>query len=136
MSVKVPKETIEDIILKVNKFYFATDFVVLDTKLVTNPSSHSSVILGRPFFTTADVVIRCKNRVMTLSFWNMTAELNISHTSSQPPVMDDHEEVSMNDISVNHTFESLIMTVPWKNTWPILDRILILMSQQKRSNHC
>jgi len=43
--------------LKVNEFYFPADFVVLDTKPVTNPSNHSPIILGRPFLATADAVI-------------------------------------------------------------------------------
>ena len=30
-SVKVPKGIVEDVILKVNEFYFPADFVVLDT---------------------------------------------------------------------------------------------------------
>ena len=42
---------------------------------------------------------------MTLSFGNMTIELNIFHTSSQPHVMDDHKEVNVIDISIGHTFE-------------------------------
>ena len=33
-SVKVPKEMIEDVILKVDEFYFPADFVVLDTEPV------------------------------------------------------------------------------------------------------
>ena len=69
------------------------NFVVLDIEPVTNPSSHFLVILGRSFLTTADAIIRCRNRVMTLSFENMTVELNIFHTSSQPHVMDDHEDM-------------------------------------------
>jgi len=126
-SVKDPKEIVEDVILKVDKFYFPTNFIVLDTEPVTNPGSHSSVIFGRPFLTTAepminssshspvilrrpflttvDAVIRCRNKVMILLFGNMTVELYIFHTSSQPHVIDDHEEVNMIDISVSHTFE-------------------------------
>ena len=42
---------------------------------------------------------------MTLSFGNMTVELNVFHTNSQPPAMDNHEEVSMIDIFVSHTFK-------------------------------
>ena len=75
--------------------------MVLDTEPVRDPRNHSSVILGRPFLTTADAVIGYRNGVMTLSFENMKIELNIFHTSSQPSIMDDHEEVE----SVNHTFE-------------------------------
>ena len=92
-SIKVPKGIVEDVILKVNEFYFPADFVVLDTEPVRDPRNHSLVILERPFIATADVIIRC--RVMTLSFGNMTVELNIFHTSSQPPVMNDHEEVNV-----------------------------------------
>ena len=48
-SVKVPKGIVEDVILKVNEFYFPADFVVLDTKPVRDPSNHSPVILGDHF---------------------------------------------------------------------------------------
>jgi len=104
-SVKVPKGIVEDIILKVDEFYLPADFIVLDTKPVTNSNNHSPVILGRPFFATTDAVTRCRNRVMTLSFENKIVELNIFHSSSQPPKIDDHEKVNMIDISVSHTFE-------------------------------
>jgi len=45
------------------------------------------------------------NGVMTLSFGNMTVELNIFRTSSQPDVIDDYKEVNTINVSVNHTFE-------------------------------
>ena len=75
-SVKVPKEIIKDVILKVVKFYFPADFVVLNTEPVRDPSNHSPVILGRPFLATADAIIRCRNGVTTFSFGNITVELN------------------------------------------------------------
>ena len=79
--------------------------MVLDTEPVRDPSNHSPVILWRSFLPTADAVIRCRNGIMTLSFGNITVELNIFHTSSHPHLNDDHEEVNMIDVSVNHTFE-------------------------------
>jgi len=82
-SVKVSKGIVEDVILKIDEFYLPADFVVLDTKLVMNPNNHSPVILGRPFLATTDAVIRCWNRVLTLSFGNMIVDLNIFHTSLQ-----------------------------------------------------
>jgi len=42
---------------------------------------------------------------MILSFGNIAVELNIFHTSSQPPKMDDQEEDNVIDISVSHIFE-------------------------------
>ena len=47
-SVKIPKKIIEDVILKVDEFYFPADFMVLDIELVRDPSNHSPVILERP----------------------------------------------------------------------------------------
>ena len=76
--------------------------MVMDTYPIINPSNHSPVILGRPFFTTVDAVIRCRNREMTLSFGNMRVELNIFHGGSQPHITDDHEEVYMIDMLVSH----------------------------------
>jgi len=49
---------------------------------------------------------------MTLSFGNMTVELNIFHTSSQPPVMDDHEEVNMIEFQSAIHLRSFVMTIP------------------------
>ena len=99
-SVKVPKGIIKDVILKVDEFYFPADFVVLDTEPIRDPSNHSPVILGRPFLTIADDLIRCRNGVMTFSFGNMTVEPNIFHTSSQPHVMDDHKAVSYTHLTL------------------------------------
>jgi len=111
-TVMVPKKIVEDVILKVDEFYFPVDFVVLDTESVRNLSNQIPVILGRPFLATADAVIRRRNGVITLSFENMTVELNIFHTSSQPSIMDEHEEVNMIDVSVNHTFEEFYYKDP------------------------
>ena len=80
-SVKVPKKIVEDAILKIDEFYFPADFVILDIEPVTNPNNYSPVILEGPFLATNDVVIRYRNGVMTLSFGNMTVELNVFHTN-------------------------------------------------------
>jgi len=114
-----------NIILKVNEFYFP---IFLDTEPITNPSDHSPVILGRLFLATADTVIRCRNGVMILSCENVTVELNVFLTSSQPPKMDDHAEVNMIDISVSHIIEESCYEDPLEKCLAILDRTLTLMS--------
>jgi len=91
--------------LKVDELYFFANFVVLDIEQVRDPSKHSPVILGRQFLTTVDAVIRCRNEVITLSFGNMTVELNVFHTISLPSIMDDHVVVNMINVPVNHTFQ-------------------------------
>ena len=114
-SVKISKKIVEDVISKVDEFYFPADFVVLDTEPMKNPSSHSPVILDRPFLATANTIIRCRNIVMTLSFENMVVKINIFHAGSQPPTMDDHEEISMIDISISHMFEEFCYIDPSEN---------------------
>jgi len=99
-SVKVPKGIVEDVIVKVNEFYFPADFVVLDTKPVMNPGYHIPVILGRPFFATSDAVIRCRNGVMTLAFGNKKLKLNVFNNGFQYLEMDDEEEVNMIDVLI------------------------------------
>ena len=49
-SIKIPKGTIEDVLIQVDRFYYPVDFVVLDTEPVTVGPNHVPIILGRPFF--------------------------------------------------------------------------------------
>ena len=45
-SVKVPRGIAKDVLIKVDKFYFPMDFIVLDTEPVQNSGSQIPVILG------------------------------------------------------------------------------------------
>ena len=80
-SVKIPKGIVEDVLVKVDKFYYPVDFVVLDTEPIANWPNHVPIILGRPFLATANAIINFRNGVMQLTFGNMTLELNIFHLS-------------------------------------------------------
>ena len=91
-SVKIPKGIVEDVLVKVDKFYYPVDFVVLDTEPIASGPNHVPIILGRPFFATANAIINCRNGVMQLTFGNMTLELNIFHLSHKhKPVEGDKE---------------------------------------------
>ncbi|XP_026384340.1 uncharacterized protein LOC113279912, partial [Papaver somniferum] len=96
-SVKIPRGVVEDVLIKVDKFYFPVDFIVLDTQPVQNPDCHIPVILGRPFLATSNAIINCRNGVLKLSFGNMTVELNVFDISQQPVNLDDDDvhEVNM-----------------------------------------
>ena len=48
-SIKIPKGTIEDVLIQVDIFYYLVDFVVLDTEPVAVGANHVPIILGRPF---------------------------------------------------------------------------------------
>ena len=58
-SVKIPRGIIENVLVKVDKFYFPVDFLVLDMEPVHEPTRHIPVILGRPFLATAHACINC-----------------------------------------------------------------------------
>ena len=82
-SIKIPKGTVEDVLIQVDKFYYPVDFVVLDTEPIAVEANHVPIILGRPFFATSNAIINCRNGVMQLTFGNMTLELNIFHLSKK-----------------------------------------------------
>ena len=88
-SVKIPKGIVEDVLVKVDKFYYPVDFVVLDTEPITSGHNHVPVILGRPFLATSNAIINCRNGVMQLTFGNMTLELNIFHLSNKHKLAED-----------------------------------------------
>ena len=98
-SIKLPKGTIEDVLIKVDRFYYPVDFVVLDTESVAVGANHVPIILGRPFLATSNAIINCRNGVMQLTFGNMTLELNIFHLNKRHmhSEEDDCEEVCIID---------------------------------------
>ena len=92
LSVKIPKGIVEDVLVKVDKFYYPIDFVVLDAEPIANGPNYVPIILGRPFLATANAIINCQNGVMQLTFGNMTLELNIFHLNHKhKPVEGDKE---------------------------------------------
>ena len=90
-SVKIPKVIVEDVLVKVDKFYYPVDFVVLDTEPVAEGTNHVPIIPGRPFLATSNAIINCRNGVIQLTFGNMTLELNIFHLSSKHKSMEEQE---------------------------------------------
>ena len=101
--VKIPKGIVEDVLVKVEKFYYPVDFVVLDTEPIANGPNHVPIILGRPFLATANAIINCRNGVMLLTFANMTLELNIFHLSHKHKSLEGEMEENNEVCSVGQT---------------------------------
>ena len=93
-SVKIPKGIVEDVWVKVDKFYYLVDFVVLDTEPMAESTNQVPIILGRPFLATFNAIINCRNRVMHLTFGNITLELNIFHLDSKHKSTEEQEQES------------------------------------------
>ena len=96
-SVKIPRGIVKYVLVKVDKFYFPVDFVVLETQPVVNQGTQFPVILGRPFLATANAIIHCRGGLMTLSFGNMTVNLNIFNVIKEMGDGEDVCEVNMID---------------------------------------
>ena len=89
ISVKISKGIVEDVLVKVDKFYYPVDFVVLDIEPIASGLNHVPIILGIPFLATSNAIINCRNGVMQLTFGNMTLELNIFHLSNKHKLAED-----------------------------------------------
>ena len=80
--------------MKIDKFYYPVDFVVLDTEPIVSEPNHVPIILGRPFLATATAIINCRNGVMQLTFGNMTFELNIFHLNNKQKLLEHENQIT------------------------------------------
>ena len=121
-SVKIPRGIVKDVLVQVDKFYFLMDFVVLDTQNVVNQGTQFPVILGRPFLATANSIIHCRGGLMTLSFGNMTVNLNIFNVIKEMGDEEDVCEVNMIDSMVqkyvdNVSYDDSLMSCLVNPSW-------------------
>ena len=101
-SVKIPKGIVEDVVVKIDKFYNPVDFVVLDTEPIASEPNHVPIILGRPFLATTNAIINCRNGVMQLTFGNMTLELNIFHLNNKQKLLEHENQITDEVVSNGH----------------------------------
>ena len=99
-SVKIPKGIVEDVLVKIDKFYYPVDFVVLDTEPSSNEPNHVPIILGKPFLATANAIINFRNGIMQLTFGNMTLELNIFHLNDNPNLLETENHITDEVVSI------------------------------------
>ena len=121
-SVKIPRGIVKDVLVQVDKFYFHMDFVVLDTQPVVNQGTQFPMILGRPFLATANAIIHCRGGLMTLSFGNMTVNLNIFNVIKEMGDEEDVCEVNMIDYVVqkyvdNVSYDDPLMSYLVNPSW-------------------
>ena len=97
------------------KFYFLFDFVVLDTQPVVNQGTQFPVILGRPFLENSNAIIHCRGGLMTLSFGNMTVNLNIFNVIKGMGDEEDIGEINMVDSVVQKYLDNISHDDPLKS---------------------
>ena len=78
--VKYPMGILEDVPVRVGKFYIPVDFVVLDM----DEDAHIPIILGRPFLHMAGAIIDVKNGRLTLTVGDDKVVFNLSSALKSP----------------------------------------------------
>ncbi|XP_048232878.1 uncharacterized protein LOC125370630 [Ricinus communis] len=77
-TVRFPKEIVEDVLIKIDKFIFLVDFVVMDME----GDSSIPLILGRSFLATSKAVIDVCDGKLQLRVGDETVTFNLSASKS------------------------------------------------------
>jgi hypothetical protein len=78
-SIAYPYGVVEDVLIKVDKFYFPVDFVVLDM----DEDEKVPLILGRPFLATGGALIDVRGGKLTLRVGEEEAVFNVFKAAKQ-----------------------------------------------------
>ncbi|XP_071708298.1 uncharacterized protein [Rutidosis leptorrhynchoides] len=84
-SIKMPRGMLEDVIVKVEDFYYPVDFVVMDIEPM-NRDAQPTIILGHPFLAIINAYINCRTGAMDISFGNRKMWINIFNSLYAPYV--------------------------------------------------
>ena len=103
---------VEDVLVKIDHFYYPVDFIVLDYQPILHLSAHTPIILGRPFLTTPNGLFNYRNGRMQLTFGSMTLEINIFHVAKQLHEDDDCAYVNLIEAVVQEGFNKNCFSDP------------------------
>ncbi|KAK8704741.1 hypothetical protein V6N13_048355 [Hibiscus sabdariffa] len=94
-----PEGKVEDLLVKVGKFVFPTDFLILDCE----EDHKAPIILGRPFLATGRIIIDCEKGGFTMRVGDQTMTINVYNSIRY---MDNDEEChSLQDSTATATAE-------------------------------
>ena len=107
-SLTFPRGIIKDVLVKVDKFIFSVDFVVLDME----ENREIPLILGRPFLATGKALIDVHSSNLTLRVNNEEVHFNIYHTMKFPAEEQSCNWISMVDECVKGVVDGVVMDDP------------------------
>ncbi|XP_057719517.1 uncharacterized protein LOC130933937 [Arachis stenosperma] len=90
-SIKTPNGIVENLLVKVGKFIFPADFVILDTE----EEGNNLIILGRLFLATAIAIIDVEKGEMIFRVYNEQMVINVFKSMQHPPEQEDYLRVDM-----------------------------------------
>ncbi|XP_071694762.1 uncharacterized protein [Rutidosis leptorrhynchoides] len=105
-SIKTPRGMLEDVIVKVEDFYYPVDFIVMDIE-PRNRDAQPSIILGCPFLATINAHINYRMGSMNISFGNQKMRINIFN-SLHASCLQDYYQVDIIDEQVEKYVSHLI----------------------------
>ncbi|XP_074306115.1 uncharacterized protein LOC141641348 [Silene latifolia] len=80
-SLKKPMGVLEDVLVRVGKYFIPSDFIVMDMA----EDSQVHIILGRPFLHTAGALIDVRHGSLTLRVGDDTIRFVLYNISKHPP---------------------------------------------------
>ena len=92
-----PEGILEDVLIKVGKFVFPVDFVVINME----EDKQVPLLLGRPFLETGAALIDVKKRELTLRVGDEVVHFNLNHSLKQPELSSADCEIVETKISVS-----------------------------------
>nr|GEU81998.1 reverse transcriptase domain-containing protein [Tanacetum cinerariifolium] len=105
ISFQYPVRIAENMLIEVGKFTFPTDFIILEME----EDSKVSLILGRPFLHTADVVIRVKQKQLNLGVGPKRMIFNIDYAMKHSYWNDDTcFSIDVTDEILEDDFDALL----------------------------
>ncbi|PON44674.1 Aspartic peptidase domain containing protein [Trema orientale] len=107
-SLTYPKGTIEDVLVKVDKFIFPVDFVVLDME----EDREIPIILGRPFLTTGKALIDVHSGKLTLWVNDEEVQFNLYHTLKFPNEVHSCNRLDVLDYCVRNAIHDVLSYDP------------------------
>nr|GEZ73008.1 reverse transcriptase domain-containing protein [Tanacetum cinerariifolium] len=120
-SITCPKGVTKDVFVKVGKFHFLTDFVVVDFEA----DPHVPLILGRSFFRTGSALIDVYGEEITLRVNDKAVTFNLNQTTRYSSTYDDSNSSDGSRIS---TFKPILsysspLLTPFEGSDFILEEI-------------
>lgn len=82
-SIKYSSGVLENVSIRIGKFYIPIDFIVLEMK----EDTCIPIILGRPFLAIAEAIINIKNEKLIFEIGQEKVEFNIFELPTQPSVI-------------------------------------------------
>ncbi|XP_050876809.1 uncharacterized protein LOC127080534 [Lathyrus oleraceus] len=97
-SVKKPYGIVDDVLMKIDKFVFSVDFVILEMP----EDEEIPLILGRPFLETGRCLINIEEGTMTLKVYDEELKIDVRNTMKYK-----------DDIDTSHTIEVIDQVIAY-----------------------